>query len=561
MRFAARTTPQSPAVRRAAFALAAAVWAVALARAWHVFGPGSVYVQPFNSDSALPVMMANDPVIDAFRTYVYGQDQIGAWPFLFAQLAARATGCVWTAEGVYRWQALWLMLGVVPFALLGRSLALLPGALLLSVLFLHPNVSHYLFVLNQRYAWQVGALCFAWWALRRVCEREFGVSGDGDGPRGVLASRWLWILLAFWFSLLAVWMSPLSALMLLAFLALEAARARLLAAGDAPRPRPTRLLACLLPVAAAVAAEQAIKANHRRFSLKHFGKEFRTPTSLDWGHLSENFLAQAEQLAGAPWFWLTAAGLVAGAAAAACLLSSAACSGRAPVRACEPGARLDASVLLAGSCAAALINFAAAVLFEWVRLNLYGARYLALTHLFGALAGLLAIFLCANMSRKVYSARGFFSPLSCAAAVAVLMLLTPPARENPQYRELKGVAAELARRAPGGVLLGGYWDTYVFAALEPAARFMPVPAEDQLLRTPWTPRLMRESPRVLVVHHAFAPSAEVETPAPYNTFGDGRDPPPSITQHGTTLRLAAPRWLERGGYVFSLYDNDRAPLQ
>src|SRR5205823_14455280 len=77
-------------------ALALGAWGLLLARALHTFGPDSVYVQPFNSDSALPVLMANDPKIDAFRTYIYGQDQIGAWPFLACQLQARATGYVWT---------------------------------------------------------------------------------------------------------------------------------------------------------------------------------------------------------------------------------------------------------------------------------------------------------------------------------------------------------------------------------------------------------------------------------------------------------------------------------
>jgi hypothetical protein len=123
-------------------------------------------------------------------------------------------------------------------------------------------------------------------------------------------------------------------------------------------------------------------------------------------------------------------------------------------------------------------------------------------------------------------------------------------------RRLRSVAAALAQQAPGAVLLGGYWDTYIFPALEPQARFVPVPAQDQQLRTPWTPQLLRESRQVIVVHHVFPAPGEMETPFPYNTFGDGQNPPPIIRQYGVTLRLVEPHWFEQNGYVFSLYDNE-----
>ena len=149
--------------------------------------------------------------------------------------------------------------------------------------------------------------------------------------------------------------------------------------------------------------------------------------------------------------------------------------------------------------------------------------------------------------------------LASGLVVLCTLLRFPPARREPEYERLRSIAANLAQRAPGGVLLGGYWDTYVFAALEPAAHFIPVPAENQFVRTPWTPQTMRAAPRVVVVHHVFPAAGAVETPGPYDTFGDGRQPPPVITQHGATLRLAVPHWFEQDGYTFSLYDNASAP--
>ena len=63
--------PSGKAKALASGTLCVLVWAFFLVRAIYAFAPDSVYVQPFNSDSALPVLMSNDERIDAFRTYIY----------------------------------------------------------------------------------------------------------------------------------------------------------------------------------------------------------------------------------------------------------------------------------------------------------------------------------------------------------------------------------------------------------------------------------------------------------------------------------------------------------
>jgi hypothetical protein len=566
-------------------ALALVAWVAIAVRAAQVFAPDSVYVQPFNSDSALPVLMANDPVIDVFRTYNYGQDQIGAYPFIFCQLVRRATHFVWTDTSVYRLQVFWLFLAVPLVAALSTRTRFVAPALFLAVVCLHPTVSHYVFVLNQRYAWQITPLLFGWWSLRRLCARP---SAQDERTRTTHA---LWYVSAFFFSFLAVWVSPLSAPMLLAFLALEVARARLLATDEtrafalsqasarAPQPRAARLLACALPLLASVVAVELLKANYHRHALKHFGTDFRTPTQIDWGYLSTNLRAQLANFTDAPAWWLIIPALIFAPLVVAELLRRPA---RRDTRAASrfslashfpftshfsltsrfplEGARLDASVLLLGSLAVALVNFAGACAFLWIRMNFYGGRYLALTHLFGAFAGLLALFLLATLPAQIYDARRMVFPTLALAIALAIALKFPPALKNSEYAMLKEVAAGLAERNPRAVLLGGYWDTYVFAALRPTDSLTPVPAEDQLLRTPWTPRALLDSREVVVVHHPFAYSGGIETPQPYETFGDGQNPPSVITQHGATLQLETPRWYEHGGYVFSLYRNttDRA---
>ena len=532
--------------------LALGAWGALVVRACQVFGPDSVYVQPFNSDSALPVLMANDDKLDAFRTYVYGQDQIGAWPFIAAQLVHRATGYVWTDHGIYFMQVVWLCLSVLAVAVLCRACAAVASASFAVLLCLHPTVSHYLFVLNQRYAWQVTPLLCAWLCMREVCARQLDVSSPG-------ARRWLWLLAAFCCALLAVWTSPLSAPVLCALVALELVRVRLDTTARAKTMKwpLVRVLKVSLPLVAAIVAEQLLKANYHRFALKHYGTDFKTPTEFDWSNMALNAERQWAVFTAAPWWPLAALGTIAGALLAVCLFYCAV-RGR-QMRVCSPGLRLDLCTLIAGSAALALANFAVSVVFTWVRLNNYGPRYLALTHLFGAFAGLLALALLLSVPARVYAARRVVFAALTAALLALGVLLFPPVRREAEYDRLRGVAASLAQRAPGGVLLGGYWDTYVFAGLEPRARLIPVPAEDQLVRTPWTPQLMRAAAQVIVVHHVFPNSGAVETPIPYTTFGDGQTPPPVITQHGATLRLVMPHWFEQDGYVFSLYRNDARP--
>ncbi|MFL6211182.1 MAG: hypothetical protein ACJ74W_20200 [Pyrinomonadaceae bacterium] len=531
--------------------LALCAWDALGVRAYQVFAPDSVYVQPFNSDSALPVLMANDAHLDAFHTYNYGQDQIGAWPFLAAQLVHRATGYTWTAHSVYFMQLVWLWLSLLVIAALCRECALLTGVLLAVVLCLHPTVAHYLFVLNQRYAWQVTPLLFTWLSLRQLCARNLLTHLPG-------ARTWFWALAVCFFALLAVWTSPLSTPVLCALFMLEILRVRLVANtnGQAAQLTPKRVLKTLLPLVAAVMLEQLLKANYHRFALKHYGTDFKTPTEFDWPNLALNLQRQWAVCTHAPWWPLALFGTIAGALLTICLLYSAV-RGRS-LRLCQPGARLDLSVLSAASAIIALANFAVTVLFTWVRLNSYGSRYLALTHLFGTLAGLLALVLLVSLPTRAYTARSKLCPALAVCLLILLALLFPPVRKEAEYERLRSVAAGLAQRAPGGVLLGGYWDTYVFAALAPKAHFVPVPAEDQLMRTPWTPQLMRAAAQVVVVHHVFPNSGAVETPAPYTTFGDGQMPPPVLRQHGVSLRLVTPHWYEQAGYIFSLYQNERA---
>ena len=108
-----------------------------------------------------------------------------------------------------------------------------------------------------------------------------------------------------------------------------------------------------------------------------------------------------------------------------------------------------------------------------------------------------------------------------------------------QFQGVKRVAADLARKAPGGVLMGGYWQTYVFTSLQPRNTMTPVPVSSN--RTAWTIGALAQATEV-VVEYGQSP------------IGGGARPPRSITPYGYTLRLVAPRFHVDGGYAFALYE-------
>src|SRR2546421_1900246 len=487
--------------RGQAVVLFALVWLFFLARALHVFGPDSAYVQYFNSDSALPVLMANDRVIDPFRVYIYGQDQFGAWPFLCAQLLHRAAGFVWTDRSIFIYQTIWLFLSVWAVVCLCRKQRIFGAQLFLFVVCLHFAANRYLFVINQRYAWQVTALLFAWLCLRRVCESAF--APDKFSRRDI--GRHLALYL---FSLLAVWMSPTSTLMLAVMLALEALRARVLererSASSASRRVLVRLGGGIGALALAVVTEALLRANFYRFALKHYGRDYRTPMALDWGHIAENLQRQLHNFAQSAWWPLTVFAVLASVVALAQLRRAARRNARMQsIDVYADPFVLDTVVLALGSCAFALINLAITVIFLWFRLNAFGQRYLALTYLFGSFSGLLFLSLALCLWLP-WRAQRRLVPTALTAALLVVLLIRFPAKLiDPTYTPLKQVAATLAQRAPGACVLGGYWDTYVLAGLQTQGTIIPVPAEDQYVRTPWTPQLMRAAREVLVVQHDY----------------------------------------------------------
>lgn len=523
-------------------ACALLIWLLFLLRATQVFTIGSRHVTMFNSDSAIVVLMANENrPTTVYNTYYYGQDRFGAWPFLIAQVIHRATDYHWTNRALFIIQTIWLFIGVLLLSTMSRRVDVVVGLLFLLPLCLHVTTRQNLFDLSQPYAWQTTALIFSWWGLRRFCEYCFGPVENNRRKLKPIA----WGLLTFWFALLAVLSSTISGPVLCFLLVLEGLRSIYKAHGEQDFKKldlkrlGKQCLLVALPVASAVAVEFLLRVSYHHYSQKHFGSDNRTAAHLDRGHLIENLINQWTRFSNSPWWLLSLLPLLFVAVLGAryiYLLKG----NREKLRGSLRTLFLEDAILVIGTFGIGLINFVITVLVSHVRINEYSERYLTLSYLFIFFSGLLTLLLLAGRSKR------YRRPLQTAIAVASLAFLLfkfPPAVINPFYTRLKETASNLSQKASGSVLLGGYWETYVFAALDPNSSIVPVPAEGQTLRTPWTVEALKQADQIIVEHRPPSLGGP-EAPAPY------------LVQYGIPLRLITPRWYVNGEYNFSVYKNE-----
>jgi hypothetical protein len=515
-----------------------AVWGFFLSRAFGAFGPSSaINSVTFNSDSAIPVLMSNDErPLTIFNLYYYGADRWGAWPFLATRLARHVTGYRWTDEGVFRLQAVWIFAGVLVFAALSRGECLVAAAVYLIALCLHRDSRYLIFELSQLYAWQATAILLSWYAVRRLFDDYLPAP-----PMGTFR-RLVWLAPAFVFSFLAIWSSVASTIFIAFLVTLEALRTWLRNRDRSGRALIGAYALAWFALAAAALTELAQKMSYRRYSLRHYGETYGTNFGWDTGHLMANCARQLDHLARLSWWPLYALPAITLLAVAGVAFWAFLRSKDRVLRSVRTILAEDTSVLVLGAYGLAALNFALAVVVDHVRLNRYDDRYLTLTNLFGPVSGMLVVVLLLRMAVGPRLRRYAHSAVLLAALTLLAMRFPSPAYSF-QYQLVKQTALDLAARAPGGVLMGSYWDTYVFAALQPTNTMTPLPVEGQVNRMPWARRMVRRADRVVVALRRPSAGAPVS-------------PPPRLRQYGNTLRLIDPYWYDNRGWSFALYAND-----
>ena len=504
------------------------VWSVFVWRAVTTFGPQSGHTD-FNSDGAIPVLMANDVrPITVFDTYYYGTDRWGGWPLVTARLINHATGFRWSEVRLLTARTVWLFIGILILALLNRRVALPVVMIGIVVLSLQYILRLRLYDLGQVYAWQITALLFGWFALRKWLERRclsevrlISLESVGYSLAVVVPS------------LLATLSSPLSGPLLCFIVGVETLR--LYARKLATLRRSLRYgLQSLGLILFSMLTEFLIRINFHRHGLKHYQEDFKTEVNLDWNYLFINLKIHLQSLFAFTWWPLLVLTFAFVVALLVVIFS------RRLREKLKADLVDDTSFAIVGAFGIALINFLLVVAVDHVRLSLYDNRYLTPTFFFGAIGGLLVVWRMFELAFRELNVADYAQPIFAAALLLLLTIAFPPYLNATVYQLRKETALALAQKSPNAMLMGGYWETYVFSALQPTNMLTPLPLEGYQVRMPWTIKRLHEAEEVIVEYKR-------------NNLGGRETPPPQITQYGASLRLVDPRWYENSEYAFARY--------
>jgi hypothetical protein len=497
---------------------------VFLVLALRTFGPDSAYTY-FNSDSAILVLMANDNrPITVFDTYYYAADRYGGWPMLIAKAVHLNTGFHWTDQRVHYTRTVWLFLGLLVLAALSSRAApaVIVSALIVNCL--EPTSRRLMFDTGQLYVWQVPALFLAWFCLRRLLAQRH---------------RIFWSVAFFFWALFAIWSSVASAPFLAVLIILESLRSHFLV----PRTITKRRIAvAVVLLFAATASEYLMKINYHRYSFKHFGKPFKTQIYLDFGYLSENVVANWHNIVQYHFFPFIVVALCFVVGVAGLMLYALVTRrGSLVVRLFED----ETVTIIVALTAMAAVNFAVMASVNHVRTSFYDVRFHTPTYFFAATGGLLVIYLGIRILADRLAITRYVMPLVLVAAFITLAINFPPRTRSELYKVEREAALTLSQKAPGAVLMGGYWWTYVFAGLQPTNTMTPLPVEGELNRIPWTQEILHNSKQVVVEYRRSDLARKDSLP------------PGEFIQFGNLLRLQDARFYENGPYAFALYFNER----
>ena len=524
----------TPAKKRAlATTLVVLVWLVFLILSIRAFRPDSIYVA-LDSDTAIPVLMANEarPVI-IFDFYYWGVDRWGGWPLMLAREVQQRTGFQWTDHSLHVVRATWVFLGLLVLVAMNRHAA--PAVLVsgLIPLCLEPTIRWQLFTLSQVYAWQLTGLFLAWFSLRRVLAAE------------ALIKRSLWCVSFYVSAVLAIWSSEASAPFLYFLFLLEVLRAYFLQRDEAAnRGKRNLYLSALLVLIAATVTHMLIKANYHRHGIKHWGGDYRATTWIDFGYLLQNVQGNWRNIMDfdfGPLLVFAAAFLI----VITVVLAYAVLTKDPLVRKRLIHFALDDDVtMIAGLAGIGLINLVLMVSLSHVRESFYSSRYLTPTFFLGSIGGLMTMYLMLRLFAHRLKLTGYVLPIAVIGAFIFLIARFPVFQPNLGYKRDKETALILAQKAPGGVVMGGYWETYIFAALQqPTNTMMPLPLEGLQVRIPWTPPMLRNAREVVIEYR-------------HNEVMNRGPLPQELWQYGNLLKLKDPQFYQNDKYAFALYLNE-----
>ena len=484
--------------------------------------------------------MANDErPITTFDMYYYSADRWGGWPMLVGKALHLSTNLHWTDQRVHYVRIIWLFLGLLVLARLNPRAgpAVVVSALIVTCL--EPTSRRLMFDLSQLYAWQVTPLFLAWFCLRHFLAQRLRVQEEAS----VRVRDVLWSAAFYVSAFFACWSSVASGPLLAVIVTIEALHSRLSFENIISK---RKIGVAILLVLAASASELLIKINYHRYCLKHFGNANKTPMWLDFAYLDKNLIANWHNIVQYTFFPLIAVALFFVLGIGSLMFYARVANSRQVMTRVASFFEDETFTTIVALTAMAMMNFALMVSVSHVRADFYNVRFHTLTYFFAATAGLLTIYLVIRVVANRIGITRYVLPLVCLGAFIYLGFNFPPRSLSETYKLDRQIALDLSQKAPGSLLMGGYWETYLFAGLQPTNTMTPLPVEGVLNRIPWTPAILHDSDVVVIEyrHSEIVPQESL--------------PPNELRQYGNLLKLQDARFYENGPYAFALYVNERS---
>lgn len=508
------------------------LWRIAV-----VLGPDSDYTL-FTSDSVFPILMSNqDRSITLFDYYSYNRDRWGSFPFLLARFVHQLTGYYWSPESMHLYRTIWLVAGLLVMTSLATRarLLLLVSALIAICL---PSITRInMFDLSELYQWQIPGLFLSWYSIRQL----FAAKLENSTTSPTIEKRGLWCFVLFSVSFLTVWISVASGPLLCFLLLLEGSWAVLKAdRKNNSTWRRGRYLVPLLVLVIGILSEKVLRTYYHSYCLKHYGSENRTPMAVDFGHLGQNLAAQVHvysSFSRRPLIVLSSILLVVVAVVLVyfCWRMRLATPREIVARSID-----ELWIFVFGITGMGVINFVMAVSIEHVRLNFFANRYLTLTFVFVVISNLLTLFLIfRRLFQRAHLDKYYASSFTLALALFLLVRF-PTQSASRYYQIVNDTAVALAEKAPDAALMGRYWATYIFVALQGPKAMLAVPEEGEDVRMPWTLAMLPDAKEVVLEYR-------------HSSLATSGVAPVTINQYGNTFRLVDPNFYTNENFSFALY--------
>ena len=425
------------------------------------YHPGSdVFENGFSSDTAIPILMINADYFSPFSLYYWGQDRFGSWPFLIFRAIGRVFSIHWSAVAVATGMYLFVHLCMLAYFWSARNGAweLLAGY---AILHFWPGVATFIFDLSQPYGWQLGSLF--------LCFRA------ADGLYTGRSKKWISLILFAIFAFLSIWLSPSSVI----FIGVYVSRALL------AFPRfPSRWIPALATLGIVYQAHTWLRQAVVDYNLQHFLYSFETPLQWDFSKLELGIRSILERNL---FFWELA--LWAGIGILALIY----------IRRIVGGKSLNKEWAAIAWILASFAFLLALAPLNWFELNQFAARYIVLPRYFLPLGAALLFF---HWLRGFTRLPRFFYNLVAGAALIPLFICFPVGHHTSAYAIRIKEADFLEQRFPGIPIMGNYWNTYVYSALQEHPN-LPQPGLDEYTRTPFLRPEILESTELIVNHTGF----------------------------------------------------------